>query len=254
MSISLTDLHAPGLWLVIIASFTLAGLVKGTLGMGLPTVAVGLLSLSMAPAQAAALLLLPSMVTNVWQLLSGPAFLPLLKRLAPMMIGILLGSVAGALGLKPGQAPWSTPALGLALIVYAALGLFAFQPKVNPTQERRWGAFVGLVTGIITAATGVFVIPAVPFLQALGLNKDDLVQALGLSFTVSTIGLATGLGSQGQVDGPILIASLLALVPALVGMWLGQRLRGRISAAAFRRGFLIGLLVLGLHLASSVVR
>ena len=248
------DLYSTSLWVTIILSFTLAGVVKGTLGMGLPTVAVGLLGLVMAPAQAAALLLLPSMVTNVWQLVSGPSFRALLRRLAPMMIGILVGSVLGSMGLKPGEAAWSTPALGLALIVYAALGLFAFQPRVDPVRERRWGAVVGLVTGVITAATGVFVIPAVPFLQALGLDKDDLVQALGLSFTVSTIGLAAGLGTQGQVTTPILVASLLTLIPALLGMWLGQKLRGRISAATFRRGFLIGLLILGLHLASTALR
>jgi uncharacterized membrane protein YfcA len=102
----------------------------------------------------------------------------------------------------------------------------------------------------VTGATGVFVIPAVPYLQALGLSKDDLVQALGLSFTVSTIALTIGLGAHGVFQADRLWLSALAVLPALAGMWAGQRVRGRISPAAFRRGFLICLLLLGCEMAS----
>ena len=56
------------------------------------------------------------------------------------------------------------------------------------------------MTGIITAATGVFVIPAVPYLQAIGLEKDQLVQALGLSFTVSTLALAANIARAGALN------------------------------------------------------
>jgi uncharacterized membrane protein YfcA len=107
------------------------------------------------------------------------------------------------------------------------------------------------VTGIITAATGVFVIPAVPYLQALGLNKDQLVQALGLSFTVSTLALAAGLSWRGALGAGELSASLLSLAPALLGMWFGQWLRQRISARLFKRVFFIGLGMLGAHLLIS---
>lgn len=104
---------------------------------------------------------------------------------------------------------------------------------------------VGVTTGLVTGGTGVFVIPAVPYLQALGLTKDDLVQALGLSFTMSTVALAAGLASRGvfQVDDVAL--SALAVVPALAGMWAGQAIRRRIDPATFRRGFLMCLLLLG---------
>jgi uncharacterized membrane protein YfcA len=109
----------------------------------------------------------------------------------------------------------------------------------------------GVLTGVITSATGVFVIPAVPYLQALGLSKDELVQALGLSFTVSTLALAGGLLWLGALGGGELSASLLALIPAVLGMWLGQWLRQRISALLFKRVFFIGLGLLGGHLLIS---
>jgi uncharacterized membrane protein YfcA len=106
-----------------------------------------------------------------------------------------------------------------------------------------------LTTGLINGGTGVFSIPAVPYLQALGLSKDDLIQALGLSFTVSTIALAAGLARGGAFHLENISLSTLAIVPSLLGMWVGTKLRGRISAATFRRWFLILLAILGLELA-----
>lgn len=102
----------------------------------------------------------------------------------------------------------------------------------------------------MTGGTGVFVIPAVPYLQALGLTKDDLVQALGLSFTVSTIALAMGLGAHGAFQIDHLALSAAAVIPALAGMWAGQLVRNRISPVAFRRGFLVCLLLLGCEMAT----
>ena len=94
----------------------------------------------------------------------------------------------------------------------------------------------------------MFVIPAVPYLQSLGLSRDELIQALGLSFTVSTVALALGLAGQDALGSQALGASLLMLAPALLGMLAGQWLRQRISAALFKRCFFIGMAVLGGHL------
>jgi uncharacterized membrane protein YfcA len=88
----------------------------------------------------------------------------------------------------------------------------------------------------------------VPYIQALGLSRDDLIQALGLSFTVSTIALAAGLASHGAFQVEHIAMSSLAVLPALLGMWLGQLLRQRISPATFRRWFLVFLILLGLEL------
>jgi uncharacterized membrane protein YfcA len=223
---------------LLIATFLLAGLVKGVTGLGLPTIGIGLLGLAMPPAQAAAVLVVPSLVTNIWQMAEGPALGPLLRRLWPMMAGIALGSWLGAglLGL-----PWAPAALGAVLMAYGALGLSPVRlPQATPRAEAWLGPLVGLATGLVTAATGVFVLPAVPWLQMLGLERDALVQALGLSFTVSTLALAAGL-SGALTDG----AGWLALLPALLGLVLGGRLRRTIPQPLFRRCFFAGLLALG---------
>ncbi|WP_117144191.1 sulfite exporter TauE/SafE family protein [Pseudomonas coronafaciens] len=207
-----------GLSALVIGTFLLAGTVKGVIGLGLPTVAMGLLGLVMLPPQAAALLIIPSAFTNVWQLATGGSLRPLLKRLWPMLIMIFIGTCVGAFWLGMSGSHSMTRALG------------------------------GFITGVIASATGVFVIPVVPYLQALGLERDQLVQALGLSFTVSTAALAVGLSWNGALGGAELGASLIALAPALLGMMLGQWLRQRISAALFKRVFFIGMGLLGLHL------
>jgi uncharacterized membrane protein YfcA len=108
---------------------------------------------------------------------------------------------------------------------------------------------VGGTTGFIAAATGVFAIPAVPYLQALGFEREEFVQALGLSFTVSTIALAWSLVSAGTLNPGTGLYSLLALLPALAGMIAGQHLLRIMRPETFRRLFFSGLALLGTHLA-----
>jgi uncharacterized membrane protein YfcA len=238
----------PALTLLVVITFLLAGTVKGVIGLGLPTIAMGLLGLAMPPAQAAALLIVPSTLTNLWQLAAGGHLPALLRRLGPMLAMIFVGTLAGSAWLGINSGPWAVHALGAALVAYAVYGLIG--PGLSVAHRREWwlGPICGLVTGVVTAATGVFVMPAVPYLQSLGLNRDEMIQALGLAFTVSTVTLALGLAGQDALGGQALGASLLMLAPALVGMLAGQWLRQRISAALFKRCFFIGLVVLGGHL------
>ncbi len=230
-----------------VSTFLLAGFVKGVIGLGLPTIAMGLLAVVMTPAQAASLLVVPSFITNVWQLALGPGIGRLLRRLWPMLIGICVGAWAGVGLLADGARP--SVALGAALALYAALGLTSVAFSVPAHAEPWLSPLIGAATGVVTAATGVYVIPAVPYLQALGLEKDELVQALGLSFTVSTVALAAVLAHDGVLETSVVGASLLALVPALIGMALGQWVRSRVRPDLFRVCFLVGLLALGGHLA-----
>lgn len=235
---------------LILATFILAGMIKGVVGLGLPTIAVGLLGLVMPPLQAAALLIIPSMVTNIWQLCDGRSPLPMLRRLWPMLLGIVAGTLLVAGVLQSLDLPGATRWLGAALVVYAGLGLAKVHFHVAARHEPWLAPLIGAVTGAITAVTGIFAIPAVPYLQAIGLEKDDLVQALGLSFSVSTLALAAALGHSGELLQPAVLGmSAIALLPALLGMAAGQWLRKRISAERFKRWFFVGLLLLGAELA-----
>lgn len=236
------------LLLFITATFVLAGFVKGVIGLGLPTIAVGVLGVVMAPAQAAALLAIPNIATNGWQIATGPKLASTLRRLWPMLAAICFGTWAGAGLLQQEKDGAATLWLGLALLLYALVGLKAAKLHVPPAWEGWLSPVIGFATGIVTAATGVFVLPAVPYLQALGFDKDELVQALGLSFIVSTLALSFGLIGAGALDMTVAGHSLLALIPALAGMGAGQFIRNRISAGTFRLCFFAGLLALGGYL------
>ncbi|WIG95959.1 sulfite exporter TauE/SafE family protein [Myxococcus sp. SDU36] len=236
--------------LVTVAVFVLAGLVKGVVGLGLPTIAMALLALVMPPARAAVLLIVPSLVTNVWQLRPWSTLGPLLRRLAPMQVGVCAGTLVGAWLLGAPVGAWATVSLGVALVAYAAWGISGARLTVGPVADKRLGPWVGALTGFVTAATGVFVIPAVPYLQALGFEREELIQAMGISFTVSTLALAAGLYINAAGAGTQLGQSLLMLLPALVGMQVGQWLRQKLSPVLFRACFLVSLMLLGMHMVA----
>lgn len=237
--------------IAIAAIFVLAGFVKGVIGLGLPTIAMGLLAIVMPPAQAAAMMIVPSLVTNVWQMLDGGHLRAVLARLWPMLLAVCIGTWSGAGLMRGAYANYGALALGLLLVLYAALGLSRVRFSLSRAQEAPVGAVAGFVTGLITAATGVFVIPAMPFMQAIGLEKDELVQALGAAFTVSTVALAGNLIATDAFNVSLAGPALAALGAALLGMWIGQALRQRMHPNAFRRWFFIGLLLLGCYLAGS---
>lgn len=228
--------------------FALAGFIKGVIGLGLPTISMGLLAVVMPPVEAAALLIVPSLLTNVWQMVAGPSLAAVVRRLWPMMLAVCIGTWAGA-GLMTGAAArYGTAVLGVALAAYALTGLASIRFAIPKGRETLYGPLTGAITGLITAATGVFVIPAVPYLQAIGLEKEDLVQALGLSFTVSTVALSLNVALAGALNVSIAGLTLGALAIACVGMWTGTRLRQQLQPAVFRRWFFIGLLLLAFYL------
>jgi len=239
-------MDSPTILLATAGAFLLAGFVKGVIGLGLPTVAIGLLGLLMSPTQAAAILVLPALITNVWQAAIGGHLKPLTMRIWPMLVGICVGTAIGAALLPNGKE--ATLWLGLALLAYSLLGLVRVEFKVAPEAERWFNIPVGLFTGAITAATGVYVLPGTPYLNALQLDRDRLVQVLGISFTVSTIALGVALAQAGEMRSDLLLPSVVALIAALIGMWLGQVVRGLVRAETFRLFFFVGLLALGAHL------
>jgi uncharacterized membrane protein YfcA len=231
----------------VISAYLLAGFVKGMIGMGLPTVALAVLAVVITPAQAAALLIAPSLVTNVWQMLAGPHLQALIRRLATMLLGLCVGTWLGAGILTGPNVKVAALGLGVSLVVYGLFGLSNIRFSVSRKTEIWLAPIVGVLTGIIMAATGVFVLPALPYLQAIGFEKDDLVQALGLHFTFSTLLLAAVLFHGGAFEMSVAWTSTLAVAPAVIGMVGGQWVRGRVSIPVFRTCLFAGLLIIGLQ-------
>lgn len=239
--------------LIIAAVFAFAGFIKGVIGLGLPTVSIGLLAVAMPPAQAVAIVIVPAIVTNIWQTFVGSYLRDILRRLWPLLLGTVIGIRLGA-GLMTGPyARYGSLVLGVLLVAYGILGLSKRSFHVAPNREKWIGGPVGLITGVISAATGVQVIPSMPYLQAIGMEKDELVQALGVFFTTATLALAVNLTDAGLLSTATALPGLIALAAAFAGMFGGQAVRTRMHPDTFRRWFLIALMGLCLYLAATTL-
>lgn len=236
--------------MLIIVAFFLAGLVKGTLGLGLPTVAMALLSLGIAPIQAASLLLLPTILTNIWQLMAEGQFMHLLKRFFVLLLALFFGTMFSIFPtLGSAHALVSEILLASLLVIYACYGLYAKQLPNLCRYEKILSPVVGYLSGALCVATGVVIIPIAPYLNTLNLKKTELIQSLGLVFTVANFGLLYYLAGNPEIHlSDHWLLSILALLVALLGMSGGKQLRHRISEQKFKRLFFYGLLALGSYM------
>jgi uncharacterized protein len=228
--------------LIVSGIFLLAGLVKGMVGLGLPTIAMGLLCLFMQPIEAAAFVVIPNALTNMWQMIAGPAFAALARRLALLLIAVAMGTFASIGLLATGRGSIATVLLGLVLLAYGLHGLTSTQIEVDPKYERLASPVMGAVSGLLNGATGVFVVPSTPYLASLRMSKDELIQSVGmLAFTAAiALGAALWLSGRSATD-----MSWIGLIPAVAGMYMGLRIRRRLDPDVFRRWFLAGLVLLG---------
>lgn len=239
-----------GLLLIIGVVFFAAGVVKGVSGMGLPTFSMALLGLVMSPLAAAALMVLPSLATNFSQC-AGPYGAQLARRLWPMWVGLALATVSAPLPGLSASSHVAPITLGVVLMAYGLWGLIKPDLPKFGKHTLTAGCLVGALSGVLTAATGVFVMPMVPYLQSLRLAREELIQALGLSFTVATLALTVRLGHVGLTAASVSIgAAALAVLTAILGLSVGTRLRHCLQPGVFQRAlygafFLLGLAMVG---------
>jgi uncharacterized membrane protein YfcA len=239
--------------LVIAGTFLIAGTVKGVIGLGLPTVSLALLTVAIDLPNAMALLLVPSFITNFWQAVVGGNGRAILLRLWPFLLMATATVWLGATALTRVDLALLSALLGLLLVVYSTVSLAGLRFTITPRHEVWIGPLVGSANGVLTGMTGSFVVPGVLFLQAIGLPRDMLIQAMGMLFMVSTLALAVALQGNDLLSFALGKMSAAALLPAIIGMVLGQRLRQRLSEQLFRRVFFISLLILGAYIIASAL-
>lgn len=243
----------PHAMMIIGLTFLLAGAVKGVIGLGLPSISLAILTVAFDLPSAMALLLVPSFVTNLWQACVGGHAGVLFKRLWLFFaLATLMVWIGGeAIGHVP---LWILSALlGLLLGAYAAIGLAGYRITTTPANERWAGPLFGITNGVLTGMTGSFVVPGVMYLQSIGLARDQLIQAMGILFTLSTVALGVALQGNGLLTSAQGIMSATGLLPAIVGMVIGQRIRHSLSEDTFRRVFFVSLLILGAYIIFSAI-
>lgn len=239
--------------LVIALAFIVAGVAKGAIGIGLPPIAIGIMTFSLPLGDALAILAFPTLLTNFFQAFYGGRFLVLLRRFGPMsaaaVAGVLgAGMTLGKLG-SAGMIGW----LGALLVLYAALALFAWRPVMPRAHEPWANPLIGLASGVVAGVTGMAAVPFLPYMQSLQISRNDLVQGLGIIFLFIMLAVAATLMQQNIFTTSNAVGSVAALAPTFVGVWIGQKVRTRASPEAFRRIFLFGMLALGLNMAHNLL-
>ena len=232
--------------------YILAGFVKGVVGVGLPTISLAMLAIILELKEAMLILLAPSLITNLVQALAGGRLYELTKRLWLFLLSLFLltwfstGVLVAANGnlLKIG--------LGIILLLYCA-SYFSRVKIPKPGKKEKWlSPLMGGLTGVTTGLTGTFVVPGVLYLQRMELNRNTLVQAMGLSGSVATISLGVSLGGRDVLSNELLFISSSMVIPALIGMALGNIVRSKIDEILFRQLFFFSLSAIGMGIVISV--
>jgi uncharacterized membrane protein YfcA len=168
---------------------------------------------------------------------------------ATAMVGILVvGMLLSELG-SPATAGW----VGVLLVLYSLIALTPWRPRVPRRAEPWANPLIGLASGAVAGSTGVAAVPFLPYMQSLDMDRHELVQALGIMFLFITGMLAVSLAMHGAYHMANSVAGVAAVAPTMVGVWIGQHARRRLSPETFRRIFIVGMLLVGLHLARALL-
>lgn len=238
----------------ITLSFLVAGLVKGIIGLGFPTIILATLSLQIGVREAMVLMLLPCFLTNVWQAFSGGNLRLILRRIWPFLVSASVMIWLTTSLIATVETWFLSCLLGIVVCSYAVIGMVS--PVIHtPAHHERWlTPLFGTCNGVITGLTGTFVVPGVLYLQSLRMGKDTLIQAMGVLFLTSTAALGTGLFSHNLTSNEYILISAAAVIPSFTGMALGQIIRRFIGEQRFNSVFYISLLLLGLYIVGKCLR
>ena len=240
--------------IAILGTFLFAGMVKGIIGLGLPTISLALLTIATSLPTSMALLLVPSLVTNIWQAAVGGKFREILIRLWPLFLTAAFTVWFGVLVLSNVELTLLSALLGMLFMIYAVFNLSGYRFNLNIRHEWWVGFLAGSVNGILTGMTGSFVVPGVFYLQSIGLRRDMLIQSMGILFTVSTLALMFSLHGNEFLNLELGIWSSVSVVPAIFGMVIGQQIRKGLSEKTFRKLFFLIILAIGTYIVVTAMQ
>ena len=227
----------------------LAGLLKGIVGVGFQTVGIAFLSIITNLPNAISLLLIPSLITNLWQAAAGREFFTILIRIWPMIVTTCIMVWFGSKALTRVSLSYLSAMLGVLLIAYSAFSLLGLRFKVKTKNEWWLSPFMGLINGTLTGMTGIFVVPCVFYFQAIGFRKETLIQSMGVFFTALNLMLIFSLSSKNILTMELSGWSAFAIFPAIIGVLVGQLIRKKISEKIFKNIFFLCLILLGIFIA-----
>ena len=234
--------------LICSAAIVGGGLIKGTLGVGLPLFAVPVMSLFISSTQAIALVSVPVLVSNIWQVWQEGSLKSSLKRFWPLMLTQAIVTVLAVYWTLSFSVRELNMVLALALIL--AVVLMAFKPSFNipPEKEATASALVGTVSGLLGGASSLMGPIVISYLMSLKLKRDEFVGCISVIYLNAAWPLYGAMWHFDRMSLDDVGYSFLAIIPMFVGLLTGRKIRHRLSEETFRRALLGFLMVVALLL------
>ena len=227
----------------------IAGVIKGVVGFAMPTIILSGLSMFLAPDIALAGLIVPTLVTNIFQAMrQGPA--AVVSSVKKFRVFLLVGFVAlicSAQMVRMLPLPVMFLMIGIPIAGFAAFQLAGYRFR-SVRQTRRLDAVVGGFVGMIGGLSGIWGPPTVAYLTALNTPRHDQMRAQGVIYGGGAIALFGAHLHSGVLHGQTLLLSAALVPPALVGMWISSRFLDMIDQKTFGKLTLIFLLIAGANL------
>lgn len=234
---------------IAISGLFLAGVIKGATGIGYSSCALPFLVAAIGLKEAIVLVVAPAMASNIAVLFTTGSLGRSLRTFWPLYAATLPGIVCGVYLLMWADKHIAAQTLGVIICAYVALALLRPNLSLPPKLARTAQIPVGFSNGLLTGFTGSQVMPLMPFMLALNLEPALFVQAVNIAVVIASLFLGLGLWFGGLMTAPDLSLSVAAVLPALLGVQLGNWARQHIPASKFKSIVLGVLLLIGFTLA-----
>lgn len=238
---------------IVLGSFLVSAFLKGFTGLGFSTICLGILAMFMDLKLAIPLVFLPSLCSNIIVMVQAGRFFEALRRFWPLFLSAVPGLVIGILLLSHSSSEGPRALLGVVMLSY---GIWALKNEIVPITERQEKlllAPVGFISGIVNGVTGSQLMPIMPYLLSVKMDRDIFIQTINCAFTLNTLVMIAGLGKLGLVTLPVLYLSGAGIIPVALGIFLGGLLRKRITDVIYRKAVLVLLVIMGFNLLMMTV-
>lgn len=234
--------------IIALFAFLFAGIIKGTIGVGLPTITISILAQFVDPRVAIAFLLFPALITNSWQIYRGGRIADSLRNLWPFGLMLIISIYISSFFAPSVPAKLLVAGIGVMVVLWTASSLIKAPPAIPARLDKPIQCGAGLIAGVIGGLTAIWSPPMLMYLHSLRLDKDDFVAYTGFLILCGTVPLAVGYLTNGLLTRELAIGSVLMIIPTLVGFSVGEKMRSRLDAKQFQKMVLMVFCLMGLNL------
>jgi uncharacterized membrane protein YfcA len=229
-------------------AFLAAGTVKGTLGIGLPIAAVGLMTLFIDARLAVSLMVFPIMFTNIWQMYRAGDVAGTVRKYWLFAVVLMVSMIVTTSYTAQLSTGLLVGAVGVVIILFSLMNL-AFKPPPLPDKYERVGQVTGgVISGIMGGLTAIWSPAVAAYLIARAADKDEFIRTTGFLFFIGSLPLCVGFWQNGMLTGPIAMVSAGMIIPTVAGFSIGEVLRRMLKPERFKILVLVFFLLIGFNL------